>query len=50
MAAPAKFLFDLDFGTPDKARERAATAAEIAEKGARRRSPRLSRRLRRGAA
>ena len=32
MAAPAKFLFDLDFGTPDKARERAATAAEIAEK------------------
>jgi flagellar assembly protein FliH len=32
MAAPAKFLFDLDFGTPDKARERAPTAAEIAEK------------------
>src|SRR4051812_42463190 len=32
MAAPAKFLFDMDFGTPDKARERAATAAEIAEK------------------
>ena len=32
MAAPAKFLFDMDFGTPDKARERAATTAEIAEK------------------
>ena len=32
MAAPAKFLFDMDFGTPDKARERAATASEIAEK------------------
>jgi flagellar assembly protein FliH len=32
MAAPAKFMFDMDFGTPDKARERAATAAEIAEK------------------
>jgi flagellar assembly protein FliH len=32
MAAPAKFLFDMDFGTPDKTRERAATAAEIAEK------------------
>jgi flagellar assembly protein FliH len=32
MAAPAKFLFDTDFAKPDKARERAATAAEISEK------------------
>ena len=32
MAAPAKFLFDTDFAAPDKARERAATAAEIAQK------------------
>ena len=32
MAAPAKFLFDMDFGAPDKTRERAATAAEIAQK------------------
>ena len=32
MAAPAKFLFDMDFGAPDKKRERAATDAEIAEK------------------
>jgi flagellar assembly protein FliH len=32
MAAPAKFLFDMDFSTPDKARERPATAAEIAQK------------------
>ena len=32
MAAPAKFLFDTDFAKPDKARERGATAAEIAEK------------------
>jgi flagellar assembly protein FliH len=32
MAAPAKFLFDVDFSTPDKARERPATAAEIAQK------------------
>jgi flagellar assembly protein FliH len=32
MAAPAKFLFDTDFGAPDKARERAATALEIAQK------------------
>lgn len=32
MAAPAKFLFDMDFGVPDKKRERAATDAEIAEK------------------
>ena len=32
MAAPAKFLFDLDFGAPDKARERPATASEVAQK------------------
>src|ERR1700709_842195 len=32
MAAPAKFLFDMDFGAPDKKRERAATDAEIVEK------------------
>jgi flagellar assembly protein FliH len=32
MAAPAKFLFDMDFGTPDKAREKPATSAEIAQK------------------
>ncbi len=32
MAAPAKFLFDTDFAAPDKARERAATATEIAQK------------------
>jgi flagellar assembly protein FliH len=32
MAAPAKFLFDMDFGAPDKAREKPATAAEIAQK------------------
>ena len=32
MAAPAKFLFDMDFGAPDKTRERAVTPAEIAEK------------------
>ena len=32
MAAPAKFLFDMDFGAPDKTRERAATTAEIAQK------------------
>jgi flagellar assembly protein FliH len=32
MAAPAKYLFDIDFGTPDKAREKPATAAEIAQK------------------
>ena len=31
MAAPAKFLFDVDFATPDR-REKAATAAETAEK------------------
>jgi len=32
MAAPAKFLFDMDFGAPDKTRERPATAVEIAQK------------------
>jgi flagellar assembly protein FliH len=32
MAAPAKFLFDLDFSPPDKQRERPATASEIAQK------------------
>jgi len=32
MAAPAKFLFDMDFSAPDKTRERAATPAEIAQK------------------
>jgi flagellar assembly protein FliH len=32
MAAPAKFLFDMDFSAPDKSRERAATPAEIAQK------------------
>ncbi|UGY17431.1 flagellar assembly protein FliH [Bradyrhizobium septentrionale] len=32
MAAPAKFLFDTDFSAPDRARERAPTAAEIAQK------------------
>ena len=32
MAAPAKFLFDMDFGVPDKTRERPATPIEIAEK------------------
>jgi flagellar assembly protein FliH len=32
MAAPAKFLFDTDFSTPDKTRERPATASEIAQK------------------
>ena len=31
MAAPAKFLFDVDFSAPDKTRERAATTAEIAQ-------------------
>ena len=31
MAAPAKFLFDIDFSAPDK-RERAATPSEIAQK------------------
>src|SRR6266496_1226110 len=32
MTAPAKFLFDTDFAAPDRTRERAATAAEIAQK------------------
>jgi flagellar assembly protein FliH len=32
MAAPAKFLFDTDFGASDRSRERAATAAEVAQK------------------
>jgi flagellar assembly protein FliH len=32
MAAPAKFLFDMDFSAPDKARERPATPVEIAQK------------------
>ena len=31
-AAPAKFLFDMDFGAPDKTRERPATPSEIAQK------------------
>jgi flagellar assembly protein FliH len=32
MAAPAKFMFDMDFSAPDKTRERPATASEIAQK------------------
>jgi flagellar assembly protein FliH len=32
MAAPAKFLFDVDFSAPDKARERPATPSEIAQR------------------
>jgi flagellar assembly protein FliH len=32
MAAPAKFLFDMDFSAQDKARERPATPAEIEQK------------------
>jgi flagellar assembly protein FliH len=32
MAAPAKFLFDMDFAAPDKTRAPAITPAEIAEK------------------
>jgi flagellar assembly protein FliH len=32
MAAPAKFLFDTDFSAPDRSRERAPTAAEVAQK------------------
>ena len=32
MAAPAKFLFDLDFSAPEKGREKPATPAEIAQK------------------
>jgi flagellar assembly protein FliH len=31
MGAPAKFLFDMDFSAPEKGRERAATASEIAQ-------------------
>jgi flagellar assembly protein FliH len=31
MTAPAKFLFDMDFSTPDKSRERPATASEVAQ-------------------
>jgi flagellar assembly protein FliH len=31
MAAPAKFLFDVDFAAPDKARERAITPSDVAE-------------------
>jgi flagellar assembly protein FliH len=34
MAAPAKFLFDMDFSAPDKTRERPATPAEVAQKRA----------------
>jgi flagellar assembly protein FliH len=32
MTAPAKFLFDTDFGAPSKTRERPSTAAEVAQK------------------
>ena len=32
MAAPAKFLFDMDFSAPDKARERPPRLPEIAQK------------------
>jgi flagellar assembly protein FliH len=32
MAQPAKFMFDMDFAAPDKAREKPATPAEIAQK------------------
>jgi flagellar assembly protein FliH len=32
MAAPAKFLFDMDFSAPNKTRERPATPSEIAQK------------------
>ena len=32
MAAPAKFLFDMDFSAPDRMRERAASPAEVAQK------------------
>jgi flagellar assembly protein FliH len=32
MAAPAKFLFVMDFSTPDRTRERPATPSEIAQK------------------
>ena len=32
MASPAKFLFDMDFSTPDRMRERAVSPAEVAQK------------------
>ena len=32
MTAPAKFLFDMDFSAPDRARERPATPTEVAQK------------------
>jgi len=32
MAAPANFMFDMDFAAPDKAREKPPTAADIAQK------------------
>jgi flagellar assembly protein FliH len=32
MAAPAKFLFDMDFSAPDRTRERPATPSEVAQK------------------
>ena len=32
MVSPAKFLFDNDFAAPDRSREKAASAAEIAQK------------------
>jgi flagellar assembly protein FliH len=32
MTAPAKFLFDNDFGAPERTRERPATAAEVEQK------------------
>jgi flagellar assembly protein FliH len=32
MAAPAKFLFDVDFAVPEKGRDKPATPAEIAQK------------------
>jgi flagellar assembly protein FliH len=32
MAAPAKYMFDMDFAAPDKTREKAPTAADIAQK------------------
>jgi flagellar assembly protein FliH len=32
MTAPAKFLFDMDFSAPDRARERPATPSEVAQK------------------
>ena len=32
MTAPAKFLFDTDFGAPSKTRERPSTAVEVAQK------------------